>query len=55
MYRAGCYALLAPTAVPALAVTSAVVAAFQLAGVVLACCLARHVEDKQDIYEMTKL
>lgn len=54
-YLGGCYALLAPSAVPALTLSLVVVTIFQVAGVVLSCCLARHMDQKREWYEMTSL
>jgi len=48
----GCFDLLISGSVPAIASSLAVVALFQIAGVILACCLARKVEDKREWYEM---
>ena len=54
-YLEGCGARLATSATPALAVSVAVVVIFQVAGVILSCCLGCHVEDKREWYEMTSL
>jgi len=51
----GCYQLLVEGSVPAIAASLAVVAIFQVAGVMLACCLARKVEDTREWYEMTNM
>jgi len=49
----GCFNLLISGSVPAIASSLAVVALFQVAGVILACCLARKVEDHREWYEMS--
>ena len=51
----GCFDLLISGSVPAIASSLAVVALFQIAGVILACCLARKVEDKREWYEMRSM
>ena len=51
----GCFNLLISGSVPAIASSLAVVAVFQIAGVILACCLARKVEDKREWYEMRSM
>jgi len=51
----GCYPLLLQGSVPAIASSLAVVAIFQVAGVILACCLARKVEDTREWYEMSSM
>ena len=51
----GCYPLLVQGSVPAIAASLAVVVIFQVAGVMLACCLARKVEDTREWYEMTSM
>lgn len=51
----GCFDLLISGSVPAIASSLAVVAVFQIAGVILACCLARKVEDKREWYEMRSM
>merc|ERR1712008_432484 len=52
----GCYPLLLQGSVPAIASSLAVVVIFQLAGVILACCLARKVDDTtREWYEMTSM
>jgi len=48
----GCFDLLISGSVPAIASSLAVVTVFQIVGVILACCLARKVEDKREWYEM---
>ena len=48
----GCFDLLISGSVPAIASSLAVVTLFQIVGVILACCLARKVEDKREWYEM---
>jgi len=49
----GCFDLLISGSVPAIASSLAVVTLFQIVGVILACCLARKVEDKREWYEMS--
>ena len=51
----GCFNLLISGSVPAIASSLGVVALFQVAGVVLACCLARKVEDHREWYEMRNM
>jgi len=51
----GCYPLLLQGSVPALASSLAVVAIFQVAGVILACCLARKVEVTKEWYKMSSM
>jgi hypothetical protein len=53
----GCYPLLLQGSVPAIATSLAIVVIFQVAGVMLACCLARKVEDTREWYnyEMTSM
>ena len=41
--ESGCFSVLLAGTVPALAASLAVVAVFQLAGALLACCLARYI------------
>merc|ERR1719320_1112860 len=51
----GCYPLLLQGSVPAIASSLAVVIIFQLAGVILSCCLASKVDDNREWYEMTSM
>jgi len=51
----GCYPLLLQGSVPAIASSLAVVIIFQLAGVILACCLASKVDNTREWYEMTSM
>jgi hypothetical protein len=51
----GCYTLLLQGSVPAIAFSLAVVVIFQVAGVMLACCLAKKVEETREWYEMTDM
>ena len=51
----GCFDLLISGSVPAIASSLAVVTVFQIVGVILACCLARKVEDKREWYEMRSM
>lgn len=51
----GCYSVLLTHSVPAVAASIAVVAMFQVAGVVLACCLSNKVDDKREWYELTDI
>merc|ERR1712130_875393 len=51
----GCFDLLISGSVPAIASSLAVVTVFQIVGVILACCLARKVEDKREWYEMRSI
>jgi len=51
----GCYSVLLTHSVPAIAASLAVVALFQIAGVILACCLSRKVDDKREWYELTDM
>ena len=51
----GCYALLVQGSVPAIAASLTVVAVFQVAGIILACCLATKVETSRDWYEMNSM
>jgi len=53
--QTGCYSVLLTHSVPAIAASLAVVALFQVAGVVLACCLSRKVDDKREWYELTEM
>jgi len=53
--ESGCYSVLVAGTVPALASSLAVVALFQVAGVALACCLARLVAtEKREWYELSE-
>jgi len=51
----GCYKILADHGIPAIAASLAVVAVFQVAGVILACCLSRIMaaDRRNNHYEMT--
>jgi len=52
--ESGCFSVLLAGTVPALAASLAVVAVFQLAGALLACCLARMVAtEKREWYELS--
>jgi len=52
----GCYQLLLEGSVPAVAASLAVVAIFQVAGIILACCLARKVDmSTREWYQMTNM
>jgi len=51
----GCYSVLLTHSVPAIAASIAVVTVFQVAGVILACCLSRKVDDKREWYELTDI
>jgi len=51
----GCFSILFLGSVPAIASSLAVVALFQIAGVILSCCLARKVEDQREWYEMRSM
>ena len=53
--KTGCFDLLISGSVPAIASSLAVVTMFQIVGVILACCLARKVEDKREWYEMRSM
>jgi len=54
-YLNGCFELLGPGAVPAIAVTASVIVVFQIAGVILSCCLGCLIEDKREWYQMTSM
>jgi len=51
----GCFEILILGSVPAIASSLAVVALFQVAGVILSCCLARKVEEQREWYEMRSM
>jgi len=51
----GCFPLLVRGSIPAIASSLAVVVLFQIAGVILSCCLARKVEDQREWYEMRSM
>ena len=56
-YLGGCLDMLAPSAIPALAITTGIVVVFQLAGVILSFCLAKKVVyvRTESAYELTHL
>jgi len=51
----GCYPLLVQGSIPAIAASLTIVAIFQVAGIILACCLATKVETSREWYEMNNM
>lgn len=51
----GCFPILIRGSVPAIASSLAVVALFQIAGVILSCFLSRRVEESREWYEMRSM